>query len=74
MTDVPTHDDRRSPLVAPRPGPLGRLAGVAYRRRGRVVLGWMATLAIAIGLSAAFAGDAGATAERASQRDGARVP
>ena len=40
-----------------RPGPLGRLAGVAFRHRGRVVLGWIAALAIAIGLSAAFAGD-----------------
>ncbi|MGH3454535.1 MAG: MMPL family transporter, partial [Nocardioidaceae bacterium] len=40
-----------------RPGPLGRLAGVAFRHRGRVVLGWIAALAVAIGLSAAFAGD-----------------
>jgi putative drug exporter of the RND superfamily len=40
----------------PRPGPLGCLAGVAYRRRGRVILGWLAALALAIGLSAAFAG------------------
>jgi putative drug exporter of the RND superfamily len=49
--------DRRNPLVAHRPGPLGRLAGVAYRRRGHVVLGWVAALAVAIGLSAAFAGE-----------------
>ncbi len=40
-----------------RPGPLGRLAGAAFRHRGRVVLGWIAALAVAIGLSAAFAGD-----------------
>src|SRR5919106_819390 len=57
MTDVSTLDDRRDSLVSPRPGPLGRLAGVAFRRRGRVVLGWIAALAVAIGLSAAFAGD-----------------
>jgi putative drug exporter of the RND superfamily len=40
-----------------RPGPLGRLAGVAYRRRRRVILGWLAAFAVVIGLSAAFAGD-----------------
>jgi putative drug exporter of the RND superfamily len=40
-----------------RPGPLGRLAGVSFRRRGRVVLAWIAALIAAIGLSAAFAGD-----------------
>jgi putative drug exporter of the RND superfamily len=40
----------------PTPGPLGRLAGVAYRRRLRVVLAWVAALALAAGLSAAFAG------------------
>lgn len=40
-----------------RPGPLGRLAGVAYRRRRRVILGWLAAFALVIGLSAAFAGD-----------------
>src|SRR5215475_2565458 len=45
-------------LDAPtRPGPLGRLAGVAYRRRRRVILGWLAAFALVIGLSAAFAGD-----------------
>ena len=42
---------------AARPGPLGRLAGIAFRRRGRVVLAWVAALAVATGLSAAFAGD-----------------
>ena len=34
----------RAPI---RPGPLGRLAAVAYRRRGRVVLAWVAGLALA---------------------------
>jgi RND superfamily putative drug exporter len=41
----------------PRPGPLGRLAGYAFRRRGRVVLAWIAGLILATGLSAAFAGE-----------------
>lgn len=57
MTDVSTLDDRQDSLLAPRPGPLGKLAGVSFRRRGRVILGWIAALAVAIGLSAAFAGD-----------------
>ncbi len=43
--------------VAHRPGPLGRLAGAAFRHRGRVIVGWIAALAVAVGLSAAFAGD-----------------
>jgi len=42
---------------AHRPGPLGRLAGVAFRNRGRIIVGWIAALAVAIGLSAAFAGE-----------------
>jgi putative drug exporter of the RND superfamily len=45
------------PTTRARPGPLGRLAGVAYRRRRRIVLGWVAAFALVIGLSAAFAGD-----------------
>jgi RND superfamily putative drug exporter len=40
-----------------RPGPLGRLAGVTYRHRGRTVLGWIAGLAIVFGLTAAFGAD-----------------
>ncbi len=40
----------------PRPGPLGRLAGVAYRRRGLVVVLWAAGLAVAFGLSASIHG------------------
>src|SRR5215510_15850965 len=50
----------QGPAPAPdapmRPGPLGRLAGVAYRRRRVVILGWLAAFAVVIGLSAAFAG------------------
>jgi RND superfamily putative drug exporter len=39
-----------------RAGPLGRLAGVAYRNRGRVVLGWLAVLVLAFALSATLDG------------------
>jgi RND superfamily putative drug exporter len=38
-------------------GPLGRLARLAYRNRGRTVLVWLAALMLAAGLSAAFGGD-----------------
>ena len=59
MTTTPdtalTSGDRRT--TRERPGPLGRLAGVAYRRRRHVILGWLAGFALMIGLSAAFAGD-----------------
>ena len=48
-------DDRKSDPR--RPGPLGRLAGLAFRRRGRVLLAWAVALAAAIGLTAAFGGD-----------------
>jgi len=44
-------------LRTPRPGPLGRLAGLAYRRRGTVLLAWLVALAAAVGLSAAFGGE-----------------
>ncbi len=57
MTHLSTLDDQQDSLIVARPGPLGRLAGVSFRWRGRVVLGWIAALAVAIGLSAAFAGD-----------------
>ena len=36
---------------------LGRLADFAYRRRGRMVLAWIAALAAVIALAPAFAGD-----------------
>lgn len=38
-------------------GPLGRLAGVMFRRRGRTVLTWVAALLIAVALASAFGGD-----------------
>ncbi|MCW6007373.1 MMPL family transporter [Micromonospora sp. CPCC 205371] len=55
-TTLPRLDDPRAAARA-RPGPLGRLAGLAYRRRGRVLLAWAAAFAIAFGVSAAFGGD-----------------
>src|SRR5687768_4396841 len=61
MTDLATLASR-GPHEPPtehkaRPGPLGRIGRVAYRRRGLVVLAWLAALAIAVGLSAAFGGE-----------------
>jgi RND superfamily putative drug exporter len=41
----------------PREGPLGRLGRLAYRRRGRTVLLWLAALAVVAGLSTAYAGE-----------------
>src|SRR5450631_1629912 len=41
---------------APTPGPLGRLARLTYRRRGRTVAVWIMALVLVSGLSAAFAG------------------
>jgi len=46
-------DDRPGPSL----GPLGRLGRFAYRRRGTVVLGWLAVLLLSVGLSLAFGGD-----------------
>jgi len=54
---VSTLDAADRPAPPRRPGFLGRLARITYRHRGRTVLAWVAALAIAVGLSAAFAGD-----------------
>ena len=50
------HDqrDQRTDVSVGRPGALGRLADVSFRRRRWVVLGWLATLALAGGLGAAL--------------------
>ncbi|RIQ13213.1 MMPL family transporter, partial [Jiangella rhizosphaerae] len=57
MSKSTTTDDERPAAAPPRPGVLGRLAGVSYRRRGRVIAAWVLAVAAAFGLSAAFAGD-----------------
>jgi RND superfamily putative drug exporter len=53
MTDTYLPDDRQHRADPVRPGPLGRLARLSFRRRGMVLLG----LGLAIGLSAAFGGE-----------------
>ena len=45
------------PPRTPRPGPLGRLAGVAFRNKGKVVLAWIAAIGLAAGLSSVFGGE-----------------
>src|SRR5689334_13352345 len=44
-------------LPKPVPGPLGRLARVAYRRRGRVLVAWLVALVAAVALSISFGGE-----------------
>jgi len=57
MTVTLSRTDERPAPARARPGVLGRLGGLAFRRRGRVLLAWLAGLAIAFGLSSAFGGD-----------------
>ena len=56
MAHTSTLPHPRTGAPAPRPGPLGRLAALAYRRRGRTVSAWVAALLLAVGLSMAFGG------------------
>src|SRR5664279_2375428 len=49
-------DTPRTPLPRFEPGPLGKLARMAFRHRGRTVLVWLAAFVVALGLSTAFAG------------------
>ncbi|PPK98074.1 RND superfamily putative drug exporter [Kineococcus xinjiangensis] len=58
MTDLATRPGPAAPQAPPppRPGPLGRLARLAHRRRGTVVLAWIAALGLALGLTSAFGG------------------
>ncbi len=42
---------------SPRVGPLGRLARVTFRRRGRTVLAWLGVLVVAVLLSMSLGGD-----------------
>ena len=82
MTDaMSAHGTRRGSADAPRPGPLGRLGGLAYRRRGTVLIAWALALAIAFGLSAALGGEPtndtsapGSDSQRAQSLLGGRFP
>jgi len=56
MTDTYLSPDRTDRDVV-RPGPLGRLARLCYRRRGAVLLTWLLGLGLVLGLSAAFGGE-----------------
>jgi RND superfamily putative drug exporter len=57
MTDTYLPDDRHPGVDPVRPGPLGRLARLSFRRRGVVLLTWLLGLGMAIGLAAAFGGE-----------------
>jgi RND superfamily putative drug exporter len=59
---VPPHE--------PSAGPLGGLARVSFRRRGVVVVGWLALLALAFGLSSVASGDF--TADYAAKDSGSQ--
>jgi RND superfamily putative drug exporter len=59
MTSAPTaYAQRRvnAPEPAPQVGPLGRLARLTFRNRGRTVLVWVAVLVLGVVLSSAFGG------------------
>src|SRR5882724_13427913 len=79
---APTREDRQGATpVARRLGPLGRLGGLAYRRRGTVLIAWAVALAVAFGLSAAFGGEftngssvPGSDSEQAQSLLGERFP
>jgi RND superfamily putative drug exporter len=49
-------DPAASDLQPNRPGPLGRVAGVAFRNRGRVILAWLGVLGLAVLLSTMLGG------------------
>ena len=55
-TTTETRPPARLPAAA-RPGPLGRLADLTFRNRGRTVLAWIAVLLISIGLAAVAGGE-----------------
>ncbi|WP_329474857.1 MMPL family transporter [Kribbella sp. NBC_01484] len=57
MTETYLPADRHDGADPVRPGPLGRLARVSFRRRGMVLLAWLVGLVLAIGLSASFGGE-----------------
>src|SRR3954451_14257521 len=47
----------RPPAVAPRPGPLGRLADLAYRHRLLTVVAWLGALGVAMVLAVGVGGE-----------------
>src|SRR5829696_5835431 len=47
----------RDPSIEPRVGALGRLAGAAHRRRGLVLVLWLAAVVAAVGLSVTASGE-----------------
>src|SRR4051812_26386400 len=58
MTELATLPDAADPGAPPaRPGPLGRLARVMYRRRGPTVLAWAVALVASVELATFFGGD-----------------
>ncbi len=57
QTPVPALEDPQPSNERPPIGPLGRLARAAFRHRWRVVLAWVAALAIAIGLASVANGE-----------------
>jgi len=57
QTLLPGSRPPAAPASDRRAGPLGRVAGWAYRRRGTTLLLWLAAVALAFGLSSTFADD-----------------
>ena len=57
MTASTTERPAGTPAATARPGPLGRLADLTFRHRGRTLLAWLAVLILAVGLSGAFGGE-----------------
>ena len=55
-TAVRPHDGLEPAGPLSRPGPLGRVAGVAFRHRGRVILAWLGVLGLTAVLSTVLAG------------------
>ncbi len=57
MTVLSTGRPHEPAPSSPRVGPLGRLARVTFRHRGRTVLAWLLALGVAIGLAASLGGE-----------------
>src|SRR5919107_6441689 len=56
-TTITRAAEPRPPAAAPGPGPLGRLADLAYRHRLLTVVGWLAALAVSVVLAGAVGGE-----------------